>query len=85
MVSCCNCDGTGEVKNKYFPQRVVCPYCLGTGQFAKPDINHRQWRAGPWGYWRSWSIHCLRCDKMLDYRNATQPDKCPSCGYGGDT
>ena len=85
MVSCCNCDGTGEVKNRYFPQRVVCPYCLGTGQFAKPDINHRQWRAGPWGYWRSWSIHCLRCDKMLDYRNATQPDKCPSCGYGGDT
>lgn len=83
-MQCFNCHGLGEIRNPYFVQLVVCPYCLGSGIFKKPEINHRQWKEGAWGYWRSWSIHCLKCDKMLDYRNAAQPDKCPACGYGGE-
>ena len=81
---CFNCED-GLIHNPYwYDGPMVCPYCLGSWIFKKPEINHRQWKAGAWGYWRSWSIHCLKCDKMLDYRNAAQPDKCPACGYGGE-
>lgn len=84
MVTCFNCDGLGEIKNPYFVQRVVCPYCEGTGEYRRIEINHRKYRAGTWGYWKDWGIRCLKCEALLDYRNAVQPDKCPACGYGGE-
>ena len=84
MWPCFNCED-GLIHNPYWYEGpMVCPYCEGTGEYKRIEINHRKYRAGAWGYWRSWSIHCLKCDKMLDYRNAAQPDKCPACGYGGE-
>lgn len=83
--TCFNCEGLGLIVNRYFTEDVCCPYCKGTGKYRRTKIDHRQWAAGTWGYWKDWGIKCLRCDNGLDWRNAVQPEKCPQCGYGGET